>query len=195
MLKFEGYDWNLWLWWIVANSAGGFLGLIVFLGLSFILGASLPGATDGEVMSIGAQLTAAPIFGVAGLILGVMQWFVLRMIGESYLSWIIATGTGWLVGYMLAVLLFALAPSQSNTFMGPLILFLAIGLSIGVAQWYILRTRYSATDWWILATTIATIIGWAGLLVGGFCGTGLTWATAGAITGYVLLRITQPRLD
>ncbi len=195
MLKFAGYDWNLWLWWILANSAGGTLGLIVLFGLLRLLDATLPGPTGDEVISIGAQLTVAPIFGLAGLIMGLMQWFVLRTVGDSFRVWILATGTGWLVGYMVAVLLFAISPAQSSTLIGLLILLLAIGFFSGFGQWVILRNHFSSTDWWILATTVATIVGWAGLLVGGICGGSLTWASAGAITGYVLMRITQPTLN
>ena len=195
MLKFAGYDWNLWLWWILANSAGSTLGLTLSAGLIFLLGAALPGTAGNEIISVGAQLTAAPIIGLAGLVLGLMQWLVLRTIGDSYQKWIVATGTGWLVGYIVAVFLLAFSPAQSSTFMTGLILWLSIGFFSGLGQWFILRSRFAFTDWWILATTIATIIGSAGWLVGGLCGGGLTWASAGAITGYVLMRITQPTLD
>ncbi len=194
MLKFSGYDWNLWLWWILANSAGSTLGLTIAAALIFLLGAALPGSTSDEVISVGAQLTAAPVMGVAGLILGFMQWMVLRTIGDSFPVWIIATGSGWLVGYIVAVLLLAVSGGQQNIMIG-LTLWLSVGLFSGLGQWYVLRSRFAVTDWWILATTIGTLVGSAGWLVGGICGGTLLWATAGAITGYVLMRITQPTLD
>ena len=114
MLKFSGYDWNLWLWWILANSAGSTLGLTIAAALIFLLGAALPGSTSDEVISVGAQLTAAPVMGVAGLILGFMQWMVLRTIGDSFPVWIIATGSGWLVGYIVAVLLLAVSGGRRH---------------------------------------------------------------------------------
>ncbi len=195
MLKFAGYDWNLWLWWILANSAGSTLGLTISALLLVLLNATLPGATGDAVASVGTQLTAAPILGLAGLILGLMQRLVLRTVGDSYLAWILATGTGCLLGYMVAVLLLAYSPAQSSTFMTGLILWLAIGFFSGLGQWVLLRSRFASTDWWLLATTVATIIGSAGWLVGGICGGGLTWASAGALTGYVLVRITRPAMD
>lgn len=192
MLKFSGYDWNLWLWWIVANSAGGTLGIAAATIVLILLNATLPGTSGSETFSMGTLLTAAPVFAILGLILGLMQWLVLRTVGESYGLWILATGAGWLLGYILGVLLLNLRQDQSSAIMSNLILLLVIGFFSGSGQWYILRTRFDSTDWWILATTIATIIGFAGFLVGAICGGVLTWAGAGALTGYVLLRITQP---
>ena len=192
MRKFSGYDWNLWLWWILTTSAGSTFGFSIFAVLSVFLNAPLPGLTGDEAMPVGAQLTSAPLLGLVGLILGFMQWLVLRTIGDSYRVWILATGTGWLVGYIGAVLLIAISPAQSNTLVTILMIWLPIGFFSGLGQWYVLRSHFATTDWWILATTVATFFGSVGWLTGPVCGGVLTWAGAGALTGYVLMRITKP---
>ncbi len=59
-----------------------------------------------------------------------------------WLQWILATTLGWLVG---------------SSFLP---LELVAGLSIGVAQWLILRPLFPQTGWWIPLSAGGWILGW-----------------------------------
>jgi len=59
--------------------------------------------------------------------------------------WTLATAAGWLVGYLLI----DLPPLGESTF----------GLTIGVAQWLVLRMKIPNAYWWILATGAGWIVG------------------------------------
>ena len=59
--------------------------------------------------------------------------------------WTLATAAGWLVGYLLI----DLPPLGESSF----------GLTIGVAQWLVLRMKIPNAYWWILATGAGWIVG------------------------------------
>ena len=59
--------------------------------------------------------------------------------------WTLAAAAGWLVGFLLI----DVSPLGESTF----------GLTIGVAQWLILRSKIPDAYWWILATGAGWIVG------------------------------------
>ena len=61
------------------------------------------------------------------------------------LLWTLATAAGWLVGFLLI----DVSPLGESSF----------GLTIGIAQWLILRSKIPNAYWWILATAVGWIIG------------------------------------
>jgi hypothetical protein len=92
---------------------------------------------------------------VAGLVLGVGQWLVLRRIGMDT-RWIGATAAGLGVGLGLAFAIFG----YGNT-AGDLALVGAVsGLGIGFAQWWLLRELVNGSRAWIPATAAAWALGW-----------------------------------
>ncbi len=124
-----------------------------------------------------------------GLVTGAVQYGLLRRILPRMGWWVPATTGGWLLGMALVAAFIRLqwmAPAQLN------LTFILMALSIGLAQWLVLRRRLPRAGWWILAS----LLGWGlvalvnrgnsidqyGLLVLGFfpaCATavGLAWLT------------------
>ena len=154
----SGFDWYLWFLWIMATTLGWVVSQLL-----------LP--------SIG------PV--VAGLTIGVMQWFVLKDRIRNAWRWILATGVGWGIG--VGLVLFAI-PDQNGFPFG-----IIVGATTGIAQWFILRGEVHFSGWWILIS----IIGWfTGLsMVPGLLTTG---TLAGVLTGIaieLLLRIPKPIAD
>lgn len=122
---------------------------------------------------------------VIGIGIGVLQFFVLQYKIQQAWRWIVATLLGWTIG---ATLIWMFVQDGDDFFAG-----LIIGLSLGVAQWIILRQEVQWPAWWI----VISIVGWTtgiGLLPGIF----LTGVLAGAITGIaieLLLRFPKPILE
>lgn len=107
-----------------------------------------------------------------GLAIGILQAFVLREEVQQPLRWILATTIGWAVPGLL--LLFA-NPIGTDFLNG-----LLVGVSMGVAQWLILRQEVRWAGWWIIMNIIAWTTGFAllpGILLTGVMA-GLITATA-----------------
>ena len=121
---------------------------------------------------------------VIGVGIGVLQYLVLRYKIQHAWRWIVATVLGWTVGALLTYMFVV----EGFDFLAGLL----IGLSLGFAQWMILKQEVQWSAWWI----VINIVGWTtgiGLLPGIF----LTGVLAGAITGIameMLLRFPKPVL-
>ncbi len=90
---------------------------------------------------------------MVGLLTGVLQYAVLRRYLPHIGWWVLATTGGWLLG----MLLFLITGGNRSLNLG--LMFLVMGLAIGIAQWLLLRRRLSQLGWWIAAN----VVGW-GLL-------------------------------
>jgi len=151
--KAASFNWTLWLKWILVSTLG---------------------------WVIGWALTNQFIVGV---VIGVMQWVVVRPLIRKDGWWIPASAAGWAGG--AALVTFLLRPG--NPFVGPAI----IGAGIGVAQWLVLRWQLQRAWWWI----VLSMLGWTVGLMGVF-GAPLAGAVAGAVTGVGLERLVQhPRSE
>jgi len=154
--KILSFDWALWFFWIMATTWGWFLGNTLFSGLAFL---------------------------TSGLFIGFFQWLVLQSRVPRAWRWIVLTGAGWVVGYLLTFFLF---PPELQPLEG-----IAVGLTTGFAQWTLLRGEVQWAGWWIPFS----MIGWSTgltLLPGIF----LTGVMAGALTGLcleILLRFPKVR--
>src|ERR1043166_5483905 len=104
---------------------------------------------------------AAGVIGGAPIAIG--QWLVLRPHFARAHTWVLATCLGfvgaWVVGLMLLVGLVR-AITGGGAYVSQLA-FGAATLSIGLAQWPVVRRWTSHTAWWVIASTI----GWAGMVV------------------------------
>jgi hypothetical protein len=83
---------------------------------------------------------------VAGLLMGALQYGLLRRYLPRMGWWVLVTTGGWLLGGLLALI-----PGWLNWTDAFFDLNMAIGLSIGVMQWLLLRRRLPGAGWWILA--------------------------------------------
>ncbi|MGE5263037.1 MAG: hypothetical protein ACM3S0_06620 [Acidobacteriota bacterium] len=105
---------------------------------------------------------------VLGLLLGILQYFLLRRYLPRMGWWIAATVLGWVVPLILLSFLSSvgLYPvlGVDPVWSGALGLTLLLGVPVGLCQWFLLRRRIHRAAWWILAS----ILGWgvAGLISG-----------------------------
>ena len=92
------------------------------------------------------------------LLTGALQYGLLRQYLTRMGWWVFVTVAGWFLGVLLIVL-----PSWLGWTDAPLnnldLIFLVMGLAIGITQWSLLQRRLARAGWWIAAN----VAGW-GLL-------------------------------
>jgi len=95
---------------------------------------------------------------IVSLLTGALQYGLLRNYLPRMGWWVFATVAGWLLGVLLIALPGWL--SWTDTPLNDLdLIFLVMGLAIGITQWLLLRRRLARAGWWIAAN----VLGW-GLL-------------------------------
>ena len=95
---------------------------------------------------------------IVSLLTGALQYGLLRHYLPRMGWWVFATVAGWLLGVLLIALPGWL--SWTDTPLNNLdLIFLVMGLAIGITQWLLLRRRLALAGWWIAASAL----GW-GLL-------------------------------
>ncbi len=165
----------LWFIWVFANS----IGVLLTYFMSIVI------VSQGfTVLDVGAEVFALlPATGLLlGATLGSMQWSVLRTRLQWAIWWIPANVAGWMIGI-------AISSSLGSSSLVAALGWTVIGLTIGLAQWCILRNQIRDAIWWIPVS----IIGWtiSGLLV---MRLGPTGALAYApITGLILAWSCRPQ--
>ena len=100
------------------------------------------------------------------------------------LRWVLATSVGWVVGFAACETIRAIAEFLAH----PPTDGAVIGISIGIAQWLVLKGRVHRAGWWILASIIGFGVGKAvgdalAQAVAGALGSGLDGAVIGASLG------------
>lgn len=95
---------------------------------------------------------------VVGLLMGLLQYGLLSRYLARMGGWVLGTADGWILGLVLIVTGSWLNPWPQVPLDFRLV-FIVLGLSIGVLQWLLLRRRLPRAGWWVLAS----LLGW-GLL-------------------------------
>lgn len=186
--KVERNEFGLWLGWTLATALGMILG---YLPSVFFVGE----------LDYGIARVIVPL--LAGLILGVAQWLVLRGYVTSSYDWIINHAGGWVVGYAIGLFVVSLL---STIPFGALIGFLLFGVIVAIFQWPVLRREIPHIWSWILAN----VIGWTlgafisqlvvgavsqnavpTLVVNTLLTVGITGLIAGAVTALALIWIVR----
>src|SRR3989344_9254480 len=75
-----------------------------------------------------------------------------------WLSWIIASLIGWTVGLIVGL---------SVTFNEGLVA-VTLGAAIGIAQWFVLKSRLRNAVWWIVSSAVGALLGVLGSGILGF---------------------------
>ncbi len=122
-----------------------------------------------------------------GAFIGLTQWLVLRRYFANTGWWVLASGVGWLAGWAIVAPGLILPPDGG--LLASIIAGAIFGITMGVAQWMVLRRWVKLAGMWILISIPGWTIGLIGLL-----GTILAGAVAGAVTGFAfdfLLRFPQ----
>ena len=157
--------WSLWLWWVLASSIGGLLGLAGGFAVGF--------AIDGAVSGIASQSVFG---GIIGASIGALQWVVLRQQLSRAAWWVVATTLGTGLGFALVSAASSLVsgivgggPSYGLVNGG------LVGTLVGTLQWVVLRQHVSRAGGWVLASALGTGVGFAlGQAVGQLVGVALT---------------------
>jgi hypothetical protein len=172
----------------MVNTIGVVLGYSVVLTLSTTieeLGSRYPILElDGD-----RAVTVAVVVAI-GIAIAFAQWFSLKEHLFQTKWWAVATAAGWLVGAVMATMATTFMSRTVGTGMLRNAIALGIvGLSLGVAQWLILREQVPRAWWWV----VANAAGWIGssLAMGEAIGSGAQMAAVGvipsAITGLALI--------
>ena len=144
--KVERNELGLWLGWTLATGLGMLLGF-------------LPSILLVNLLDLQWARIIIPL--LAGFLIGLTQWAVLRnYLVESY-DWVLAGGTSWAVGYALGLFLIN---SLSSTALGALIGFILFGVIIALVQWPLLRREIPSLWMWILANVVGNLLMEPGLL-------------------------------
>lgn len=166
---------GLWLRWVAANALAEMLGLGATLGAGFLLFARL-GEPHNLAAAFGMILLMTASGAIEGLIVGLLQWSVLRhaLPAVSRRAWIVATLAGalvaWFLGSLPATLMSlasgpaeAAAPSQEPPAAFVLTMAAAMGLMLGailgLPQWRALRPAARRAWIWIPANSAAWALG------------------------------------
>jgi len=136
--KVQRNEFGMWLGWTLATAIGMLLG---FLPSLFLV----------NVLNLQWARVIVPL--LAGFLIGLSQWAVLRSYLTNSHDWILAGGTSWAVGYALGLLLIN---TLAGTSLGGLIGYVLFGMIIAIVQWPILRREIPHVWMWILAN----VIGW-----------------------------------
>jgi hypothetical protein len=150
-------EWSFYPSWIILTSlclpVVFFLDLVILRIIIIFVGDII--YVDG-VRHITEDYLALYIFiPLTGLFMGFLQYGLLRRYLPRMGWWVIATTGGWLTGILLILIsswLNWISALPKNTYA----LFGLLGLSIGMAQWLLLRLRLAQAGWWIAAN----VVGW-----------------------------------
>jgi hypothetical protein len=153
------------------------------------------------VLDLGTARLLVPL--LAGVMVGLLQWVVLRGYLVSPADWILTGGGAWAAGYALGSIVVQLV---AGPLLATLFSYLLFGAIVGLAQWPILRREIPNAFPWV----VANIAGWAagallsqqvvaavsgggtvGHLASTAIGSGVTGVVAGAITGLVFVWIVR----
>ena len=136
--KVQRNEFGLWVSWTLATALGMLLGF-------------LPSILLVNVLDLQWARIIVPL--LAGFLIGLMQWAVLRNYLIEASDWILAGGTSWAVGYALGLFLIN---SLAGTGLGGIVAYALFGLIVAIVQWPILRREIPS----ILAWILANVIGW-----------------------------------
>lgn len=186
---------NLWFWWVVATTAGEFVGFAVPAAVGAAATWVMEGmeGTFAAVAMVGVMILAGV---VEGAVLGFTQWLVLRRYIQNMArrEWVLATalaaGVAWTIG-MVPSTIGDLDTINPVVLVGGGILLGAVFVaSIGFAQWLVLRRYIQKAGWWVLANAIAWPAGVAvpfgGLAMVPEGAPVVVWVVVGVLSGILM---------
>jgi hypothetical protein len=179
--------------WVFANLLGWITGLVAAQILA-PLGARSPFPWHYDTDKAIAYASLV----LLGITVGISQWLVYRSYLPNAKYWIPAT----MIGYLLSVIIFALANNDParlirTELLNNMILLGLMGFVIGVSQWWVLRQHFERSGLWVLASTFGFLF-FIWLIVDPthsqielIIRAGLVWAFAAAVSGATLIWIIR----
>jgi hypothetical protein len=186
--KVRRNETRLWLSWTLATAIGLIIGY-------------LPAALFVNELDLGLARIVVPL--LAGILIGVAQWLVLRRYVTNSVDWVLHLAGSWVVGYTLGLLV---VDWLAGSFIGTLLGYILFGVIIAVFQWPLLRREIPQLALWILANVVGWSLGAflsqlaiaalfgenpANLLATTVVNMAVTGLVAGLITGLALVRIVR----
>ena len=163
--------WRVWFLWLMAGAFGWGQG--VYWGWF--------GGGDPKTLESIPTTILGGFLGVAvgGMLVGVLQWLVLRPHLARAGRWVLASlGAAAVVG----IVVFGVGVVSADAgWIGGVSVF---GTVVGVFQWAVLRRHVPRAGWWVLASTAGWVVG---MPLGDMAGPPGLGAAYGAMTGTVLV--------
>jgi hypothetical protein len=186
--KVERSEIGLWLAWTLATAGGMLVGFLPTIPLV-------------NLLNLGLAQIAVPV--LAGTVIGLAQWLVLRRYVTVTSQWVWTDGISWAAGYILGLLLIQALPS---TVFVAFIGYFIFGIIVALVQWPVLRREIPHLVTWIVASALAWAAGyWVSQAILSLFYTGgaiepavsttviavTSGLVAGAITGIALIWIVR----
>jgi hypothetical protein len=158
-------DWSFYPIWIILSALCVPIAFILSLIILFTIESFVGGFiyVDGVRHVTQDYLGVYTFIPIVSLLMGVLQYGLLRRYLPRMGWWVLATPGGWLLGVLL-ILIFGWLNFWTDETWDIDLAFIVLGLSIGVGQWLLLRRRLPRAGWWIGAN----VMGWVllGLITG-----------------------------
>ena len=168
---------KLWGFWVIATGVGLYIGwsLNLIVRPLLVLGKidMVWPLDDLRTVYYNVDLTVFVLLSVlsgliAGALVGLFQWLVLRRRLAGLGMWIPATAVGFGIVYLLKAAYFLLRLSETSGFQERLqqpflpYFFIATpilgALSVALSQWLVLRREVPRSCWWVLIMPVGTIL-------------------------------------
>jgi hypothetical protein len=181
-------EFGMWLEWTLATALGMLLGF-------------LPSLVLVNTFDLAVARLIVPL--LAGFLIGLAQWVVLRKYVNEVSDWILAAGASWAVGYALGLFIMnGLTGTGLDAFVG----YILFGIIVALVQWPLLRREIPHVWMWVLANVVGWTAGFYlsevsldllfnGPIIAPIASTsvlsGVSGLVAGAITGMALIWIVR----
>jgi hypothetical protein len=136
--KVHRNETGLWLGWTLATTIGLIIGY-------------LPAALFINQLDLGLARIIVPL--LAGLLIGLAQWLVLRNYVTESTDWVLHLAASWVLGYALGLFIVDLL---AGSFLGAVFGYILFGVIIALFQWPILHREVPRIWVWVLAN----VVGW-----------------------------------
>lgn len=178
----------LWLGWAFATMIGMALGY-------------LPSALFVEQVDLGLARVVVPL--LAGLLIGLMQWLVLRNYLTHCGDWVFNMVGSWMAAYTVGLFVVSFF---ARSVIAVALAYILFGVIVAVIQWPVLRREIPQLWMWILANVVGWTLGGLAaqgvmlllfgdnppsLLASTLVNAAVTGLVAGLITGLALVRIVR----
>lgn len=186
---------GFWFLWVLVCVAGLLVDRVLFRGTFLAPGIVTTLETwigaEGWSLRVSELLTAGILGLIDGLLLGMFQWVAIRRIIKGAYGWILATTLGLSLGLMTLWSIMILLVSgripvgnDMNWAFGIGLLDSVIsGITLGFAQYLVMRRRVRKAEWWILTIIVTMVVTW---IVRWFVNPGASFFAFGAISGIVM---------
>jgi hypothetical protein len=139
--KVNRNETGLWLGWMLATALGLIIGY-------------LPSSLFINQLDLGLVRVIVPL--LAGVLIGLAQWLVLRNYVTDCSDWVLHLAASWVLGYTLGLLVVDLL---AGTFMGAILGYALFGVIIALFQWPVLHREIPRIWVWVLANVVGWVLG------------------------------------